>query len=213
MTIYANNLVVNGSFNGTSLHANNIGAGSNAVLNVMSDIAVNGSVLSKGRLEAGSTMYMTMRVTSNVDMGANEHYIVNYDMILDPSASDPVSISAVADYTTIWNWMDGTFTVPVDGLYTLQMQGAFSNSVPDATNGVYYYFRNHAYPNARYAANLQKSPIVYSASSQYLLKGDVIQPTYYSTDSNSVILGNGESYLSFLIPSTVNVTHSNYVRL
>lgn len=203
MTIYTNNLIVHGTFSGSSLHTNNMSSGDTAPINITSDIKVTGNVSTQGRIETGSTLFMTMRVPQDITMRDNEHFIIDTDMILDLSSSDAQSITSIADYTTIWNWENGTFTVPISGLYTLQIQASFENTVPDTLNGVYFYFVSSSYPDARAATNIVKSSIVYTNTSQFLKKGDIIKPVFFSTDKNATIKGNGESYLSFLIPSTL----------
>jgi hypothetical protein len=214
MPIYTNNLVIQGALQDTGLYANTV-TGSNNALTIMSDVAVNGNVFTTGRVDISDTMYMTMRSTSNVLMGGNEHYVTNSDMSLDAQNSDASVLGQMADVYSIWDWNTGKFTVPLDGLYTLQLQGSFSNSpgAEDAINGVYFYYRNHAYPDARSAANMTRSPLVFTSTTQYLLKGDIVQPAFYSTDSNAILYGNGETFLNFLIQNTVSVSHSNYYRL
>lgn len=211
--IYTTNLIVNGTMTG-SVGANTV-SGSNATLEIASDIAVNGSVFSRGRVDTADTMYMTMRASSNVPVPAQEVFVQGTNLLLDDQSSDPRAIARLADVATIWNPADGKFTVPVDGLYTLELQGSFSNNAAavNPKNGVYFYFRNHAHPDARVAASFTKeAELVHTKTTQYLLKGDIIQPTFYSNDPDASLLGNGETYLSFLINNTTSVNHADYYR-
>lgn len=214
MTISANTIIVHGTMDGNTLYANTLSAPeSMGAINVMSDLKVSGNVMSEGRLETGKTIFGTMRAAADFPMLTNEHFITGYDMVLDPNASDAASLMSVMpnqDILSIWDWVNGKFIVPADGFYNLQLQGSFSNTVPDATNGVYWYFRNHEFPNARVAATMSKSPIVYSTTSAFLLKGDVVQPAFYSSDASSVLIGSGETYLSFMLPTTIKPTTAFY---
>jgi len=213
MTIYATSIVVNGTLQGPSISANNVSGSNGTPLNITGDVSVNGSVLTKGRLEFSDTMFLTMRPTSDLPMNGNERIIIGDDMVVDNNTSDATSLSQLADVPNIWDWTTGTFTIPVDGLYNLELQGSFSNVQADAQNGVYWYMRNQAYPEARMAANISRGPLVSSSITRFLLKGDVIQPAFYSSDPESRLLANGETFVSSLIMNTVNVDHSKYYRM
>jgi hypothetical protein len=213
MTIYATSIVVNGTLQGPSISANNVSGSNGTPLNITGDVSVNGSVLTKGRLEFSDTMFLTMRPTSDLPMNGNERIIIGDDMVVDNNTSDATSLSQLADVPNIWDWTTGTFTIPVDGLYNLELQGSFSNVQADAQNGVYWYMRNQAYPEARMAANISRGPLVSSSITRFLLKGDVIQPAFYSSDPESRLLANGETFVSSLIMNTVNVDHSKYYRI
>jgi hypothetical protein len=212
--IYTTNLIVNGTLTG-SVGANTVGT-SNPTLEISSDVSVNGSVFSRGRVDTADTMFMTMRASSNVPVPGQEVFVQGTNLLLDPQSSDARAIGRLADTTSIWNPANGEFTVPVDGLYTLELQGSFSNNAAavNPKNGVYFYFRNHAHPNARVAASFTKeAELVHAKTTQYLLKGDIIQPTFFSNDPDASLLGNGETYLSFLINNTTSVNHDDYFRL
>lgn len=213
MTIYATSIIVNGTLQGPSLSANTVSGSNGAPLNITGDVSVNGSVLTKGRLEFSDTMFLTMRPTADLAMNGNERIITGADMVVDNNASDATSLSQLADVPTIWDWTTGTFTIPVDGLYNLELQGSFSNVQADAQNGVYWYMRNQAHPEARVAANISRGPLVSSSITRFLLKGDIIQPVFYSSDPESQLLANGETFVSSLIMNTVNVDHSKYYRI
>lgn len=213
MSINANTINVQGNLSGKGIYTNNLGSGSTAPLAIATDVNINGSVFSKGRIQYSDTMYLTMRPPQDLPLVTNEHFITGSDMLVDPQTSDASTLSQLTDILAIWNWNNGTFTIPVDGLYTIEIQGSFSNTVPDAVNGVYWYFRNHAHPNARVAANIQRGQVVSASTTRYFLQGDIIQPAFYSSDAGAVILANGESYLSSLIQTTLDVDHSKYYRL
>ena len=94
------------------------------------------------------------------------------------------------------------------------MQGNFSNSIPNAVNGVYYKFLNESHSNTRSAAVISHGDIVSTSTTKFLLAGDTFLPIFYSSDSNSTLLANnGESYIGFSVMATVTPTHSNYVRV
>lgn len=212
--IYTTNLIVNGTMTG-SVGANTV-SGSNSTLEIASDVAVSGSVFTRGRVDTVDTMYMTMRASADVPVPAQEVFVTGSNLLLDDQSSDPRAIARLADVTTIWNPANGEFVVPVDGLYTLELQGSFSNgaTAQNPKNGVYFYFKNHAHPNARVAACFTKdADLVHTKTTQYLLKGDIILPTFYSNDPEAALRGNGETYLSFLINNTTSVNHADYFRL
>lgn len=217
MTIYTNSLVVQGALNGATLHANTLSGASNASsITIMNDIAVHGNVFTNGRMDVSDTMYMTMRAGSNIAIGSGEHFIRGNDMLVDLQSSDPTSISKLTNVSAIWDWTAGKFIVPFDGLYTIELQGSFSNNpaFQNPTNGVYWYFRNQAFPNARVAATMSGRQVAHTSTTRYMLTGDVVQPTFYSNDPDAVLVGGtGESYLAFLITNTVTAAHQNYFRV
>ena len=211
--IYTNNLVISGTLTDTQLYANTVtGSNAGSTINIKGDVAIDGSVLSKGRLEFSDTMFLTMRPAADMAVPAGERIILGDDMAIDAATSDASSLANLADVTSIWNWENGTFTIPVDGLFSLELQGSFSNAQPDAMNGVYWYMKNQAHADARIAANITRSSVVSSASTRFLLKGDIIQPAFYSSDPGAKLLANGETYVSALIVSTNTVDHGKYYR-
>lgn len=215
MPIYANNLVISGTLSGTPLYANTVtGNNEGSSINIKGDVAVEGSLFTKGRIDFSDTMFLTMRPTNDLLIATGERIILGDDMIVDAQCSDASALANLTDVASIWNWENGTFTIPVDGLYNLELQGSFSNSQPDAVNGVYWYLKKQAHANARIAANISRSSqIVSSSSTRFLLKGDVIQPVFYTSDPDAKLLANGETYISSLIVSTNAVDHDKYYRV
>lgn len=219
--IYASNFYITGSMSNIPVYTNNLTPGPGGLSNVTvkSDIVVEGTVKTTGRMDVGNTMYATFRMTSNAAFspGVPELFGVSNMLAYDFTAAD---MSAMSNMTMavprnqIYNQSNGVITVPVSGLYTLQMQGAFSNSMGGVVNGVYYRFLNHSHSNARIAPRMGTGELQSTSVTAYLLAGDLLQPTYYSTDPNAVLVGeNGETFVSFAVHSTVTPTHSNYFRV
>lgn len=216
MTVYANNIYVTGSMCNVPVYANQLASNGYSNLTVGTDLHINGSVYGSGRMDVGSTIYATFRPLSNIPFSGNTA-IGGGNFIYDWTSADMSGMSNITmavPRSNIFNPVTGVITVPVSGLYNLEMQGSFSNSgaASNADNGVYYQFLNFSYSNTRRAAAMTKGSIVSTSTSAFLLAGDMIRPTFYSSDSNAILLASGESYVNFSVMATVTPTHSNYYR-
>lgn len=157
MTIITSNFIVNGTIsNFPALYANTMTAPSLSNIRVESDLDVNGSVFTTKRMDVGSTIFATFRLTSNVQFsGSNEYVSTSNTLPMDMSSTDMsamTGIPMVVPSYQIFNQQNGVITVPTSGIYNLHMQGNFSNSIPNAMNGVYYRFLKESHSNARTAA-------------------------------------------------------------
>lgn len=219
--IFTSNLIVTGTITNIPVYANTLNAPSMSNVSFQSGINVKGSVFSTERIDCGATVYGNFKLNSNQNFQANgpEIYTRSNWFAYDYTSADMSAMSnMVTDMSavyTIINYSTGVIKIPMSGLYNLQIQGRFQNdsSAQNVKNGVYFYFRNYAHCNARISAVMTPNDIVSSSYLGYMLKGDYIQPTFYSNDSNAVLVGNGETYVGFTVLSTVTPTHSNYIRI
>lgn len=217
MTIIANNFYVTGSLCNIPVSANTLASPGFCNLQVVTDMQVRGTIYGTSRLDTGATMFATFRPASNLQFTASQNQNHGGTFRFDWTGSDMSAMTmpmAVAR-SNIINVATGVITVPVSGMYNLEMQGAFSNDMNavNSVNGVYYYFLNQSFNNTRRAAVITKGPVVSTSTAQYLLAGDRIQPMFYSSDSNALLLANGETYIGFSVMCTVTPTHSNYFRV
>lgn len=218
-TITANVFNVTGKLANMTLFTNNIGADGYSNISVSDNLHVGGSVFIDKRMDVGSTIFATFRLTSNVPFTNNELQLTSNEMLFDWMSSDMSSMNGIdmsIPRSNIYNQTTGEITVPVSGLYNLEMQGVFSNNgnVPNLQNGVYYYFKNHPHPTTRVAAKMTSGNIISTSHSAFLLAGDRFVPTFYTNDQSSTLVAtNNETYVSFLLTATVTPTHSNYVRI
>lgn len=218
-TISANVFNVTGQLANMTLFANSLDANGYSNLTVSDNLHVGGSVFVDKRMDVGSTIFATFRLTNDVLFASNELHLTSNEMTIDWTSTDMSSMTNInmsIPRSNIYNPSNGEITVPVSGLYHLEMQGAFSNEggLSNVQNGVYYYFKNHPYPAARVAANMTNGNIISTTHSAFLLAGDRFVPTFYTNDPSSTLLStNGESYVNFLLAATVTPTHSNYVRI
>lgn len=218
--IYASNFILTGSFSNIPVYTNNLTAPEFSNISLQGDVNVNGSVFTNGRMDVGKTIYATFRLNSNLSFdNTNEIHGLSNRYNFDFTSSDMSGMSnmqlAVPPFM-IYNSNNGRVTVPISGLYALEMQGVFQNDPAHSNvqNGVYYKFLNHSYSNARMAASITNGSLVSTSHMAFLLAGDVFCPTFFSNDSNAQLVStNGETYVTFSVAATVTPTHSNYVRV
>lgn len=216
--INANIFTVAGTLRDMTLHANTLGSDGYSNITINDNLRVGGSVFTSQRMDVGTTLFATFIPASNMGFaGKNEvcgwSNMFTFDwMTSDMSGMSNMSLSIPR--SNIYNVATGEITVPVSGLYHLEMQGVFQNGGGNVQNGMYYYFKNHPRPTARIAANMTTHTILSTSHSAFLLAGDRFAPTFYSTDASNVLLqSNGETYVKFVLAATVTPTHSNYVRV
>lgn len=219
MTIYTTTLNVTGQLRDVpNIYANTLSAPAYSNVTINSDMQVNGNMKGTGRLDTGVTMYATFRLNSNISF-SNEEVYGTSRFIPDFTSSDMSGMSNMPMSVgpgQIFNYSTGVVTIPTSGLYSLFMQGSFSNNPlhNPYKNGVYYKFLNMSHSNARIAPSVSDfAPVHHTNYIGYFLAGDKIRPTFYSEDPECVLLGNGETFVSFAILSTVTPTHSNYYRV
>lgn len=218
--IVASNIYVMGTISGMPLYANSIGANNLSNIDVNSDLSVTGSVFTEQRMDCGTTVFATFRQASNISFASSsEIFCSSNTFTMDFTTSDMSGMSImnpVIPLYQVYSFATGRITVPVSGLYNLEMQGSFSNS-PSATNvqnGVYYRFLNHPNPSARVGANFTSGSMVSTSMQVFLLGGDVFLPTFYSNDPNaSLVKNDNETYVKFSVVATVTPQHNNYVRV
>lgn len=217
MGITCNNYITTNSYI-SDVRANSMASpSSNANIVFHNDVEINGSVYSRGRLDMGATVFATFRLASNQPLIANgELYPSSNMLIMDvprTNMADMDTIMSSPSYN-IYNPATGEITIPVNGLYYLQIQGVFQNtpvSLSTHRNGVYFYFRNHTYPNTRVAASIVNSTVVCTSQLVYLLEGDRILPVFYTNDDNATLIATGnETYISFALISTTLLTNRNH---
>jgi len=224
MAIYANTFIITGSNNNIpQVYANSLtpeGTGSN--ININSDVILSGNVVSNKRMDVSKTLFATFRPASNVPFnGSNElHALSNStnNFQLDFTSTDMFGMEDMEmaiPYTSIFDEETGVIHAPFCGFYNLTMQGAFSNdeNMSNVHNGVYYYFPNCAHSNARIAATITNGNIVSTNHTLFLLSNDQVFPTFYTNDSNAVLLNNGETYIGFSFLIGARPQHSNYYRV
>lgn len=218
--IIASNIIVMGTISGIPMYTNNIGANNLSNIDVNSDLSITGSVYTAERMDCGMTMYAMFRQTSNLNFtNSSELFPSSNTFIMDYVSSDMSGMSSMTTVVppqNIYSFATGRITVPVSGLYQLEMQGVFQNSqgATNVENGVYYRFLNHPYPSARIGANFTSGSIVSTSVQMFLLGGDVFLPTFYSNDSGaSLVSTNGETYVKFSVVATFTPQHNNYTRV
>lgn len=218
-TISANVFNVTGQLANMTLFTNSLDANGYSNISVSDNLHIGGSVFVDKRMDVGSTIFATFRLSCNVAFTQNELHLTSNEMAIDWTSTDMSGMSSInmsIPRSNIYNPVTGEITVPVSGLYHLEMQGLFENGsgMSNVQNGVYYYFKNHPYPTARVAAKMTNANIISTSHSAFLLAGDRFVPTFYTSDTSSTLLPtNGETYVNFLLAATVTPTHSNYVRI
>lgn len=218
--IFTSNLVITGTVKDMPVYTNTLAAASMSNISIEGGITVHGSVFSTGRIDYGDTMYGFFRLSSNQSFSnASEIYTQSNWFVYDYTSADMVSMSNVVsdmnELYTLINYQTGVIRIPISGLYHIHIQGKFDNdpNAENVKNGVYFYFKNYTHCNCRLAANISSGDLLSTSHIAYMLRGDLIQPTFFSNDSNAILEGNGETYAGFTILSTITPTHSNYVRV
>ena len=156
-------------------------------------------------MEISTTVHAVLRLASNISFESNEILATNGCLQLDYSESSfagniPLSIPAYE----IYNAANGRVTIPTNGLYTVQIQGSFSNVSNNAVNGVYFRLPNSSTSNARIAGHLTSGNLVSTQLTNFMQAGDVVEPVFYSSDVQSILLANDETYLSWMVPITTS---------
>lgn len=224
MAIYANTFIITGSNNNIpQVYTNTLtpeGASSNISIN--SDVVISGNVLTTKKMGVSKTIFATFRPSSNIEFsGSNEiHALSNATNMfdLDLTSTDMFGMSDMGlaiPYADIFDESNGVIRAPITGFYNLCMQGAFSNdgSLSNVQNGVYYYFPNRSHSNARISASITSANVVSTNHTLFLLSNDQLLPTFYTNDSNAVLLNNGETYVGFTVLMGATPDHSNYYRV
>ena len=208
MTIYTNSFVVTGAAYNTPIYTNSLAMNGYSNMNITSDLFVDGNVYSSGRLDVGATVHATFRLASNTNFGGLFEFSGSSNSFaMDWTASkmtDVMTMPLVVPSSNIYNEDTGIISVPIDGLYSLEMQGSFSNDWDSqVTHGVYYKLLDRPTSNCRVAGNIAQGPLVSTCHVGFLNGGERLLPVFYSSDSNTVIVGdNSETYVSFTLATT-----------
>lgn len=219
--IQTNNLNILGRLENMTLFTNSLDANGYSNITVADNLHVNGNMYTSGRVDVGSTIYATFRLQSNIGFPANEIQCTSNSFIMDWTSTDlsgiqqPIPVKLSVPTSNVFNTTTGEITVPISGLYVIEMQGAFINgeTATNIQNGVYYYFNNLPFPNARVSAQITNGQIASSSHTAFLLGGDHIVPCFYSNDLGAYLdSSKGETYVRFVLTASVTPTHSNYVR-
>lgn len=224
MAIYANTFILTGSNNNIpQVYTNTLtpeGASSNISIN--SDVVISGNIVTRKRMDVAKTIFATFRPSSNITFnGSNElHALSNATNLfnMDMTSTDMYGMNEMGmaiPYQDIFDEETGVIRAPMTGFYNLAMQGAFSNdgSKSNVQNGVYYYFPNRSHASARIAATITSANVVSTSHTLLLLSNDQLLPTFYTNDSNAVLLNNGETYVGFTLLVGASPDHSNYYRV
>lgn len=224
MAIYATTFILTGSNNNIpQVYANNLTPGSNdSNIHFNGDVMLSGNVVATKRMDVAKTIFATFRPLSNIAFnGSNELHALSNDTNLfnmDMTSTDMFGMNEMGlaiPYQDIFDELTGVIRAPISGFYNLAMQGAFSNDGNNSNvqNGVYYYFPNRSHSNARIAATITKANVVSTNHTLFLLSNDQLLPTFYTNDSNAVLLNNGETYVGFTLLVGAKPDHSNYYRV
>lgn len=210
MTIYTNSFIVTGAAYNSPIYTNTLGMNGYSNMSITSDLFVEGDVYSSGRLDVGTTVYATFRLASNTEFGGSNEFSGGGGsaLALDFASSrltDMASMSIAVPSSNIYNDDTGVITVPIDGLYSVEMQGSFSNisDAANAQNGVYYKLLDRVYPDCRIAGNIVRGSLVSTRHMAFLEGGERLLPVFYSSDSNAVLIADAhETYVSFALAAT-----------
>ena len=210
MPIYTNSLVVTGGTYNSPIYTNRLGLIGYSNMTIDSDLRVQGDVYTDGRMDIGTTIHATFRLSSNTSFGGvNELTAASNVFQLDFASTNFVNMQtlpmAVAS-SNIYNSDSGVITVPSSGMYAIQLQGSFSNDsgyegVPQ--NGVYFNLIDSPYPLARVSGNFGNGNIVSTTHMAFLEGGHRFVPTFFSSDSNATLVAaDKETYVSLMIAAT-----------
>lgn len=221
MGIYTTNFIVAGTMGSSMpIYTNTMSASNFSNVSIDSDVRISGDIYSTGRLDVGRTIFTTFRLSSNIEfaqVGGTEVYPLSNLFVMDMTHTDVISMAGMqmaVPQSNVYNQNTGQITVPVSGLYSIQMQGSFSNTVPDAVNGVYLYLQNRTHSNVRVAPMTSQGPLISTSFMSFMLGGDTLLPTYYSSDPNAVLVGaQGETFVSYSVAATFTPLHNNYPRV
>lgn len=220
MPIYCTNFYTN-TLSGYSIYANTLSSSNTSNINIGSDLRVDGDVYSSGRMDSTTTIFANFRLTSNQSFSASpEIFATSNTFMMDFTNTNMTgmdTMNRVVANSNVYNQNTGVITVPVSGLYYLEMQGSFAND-PNASNtirnGVYYKFLNQTNANSRIAAAISASSVVSTNHIAFLLGGDKFKPIFYSNDPTASLLStNGETYVSFTVLGTVSPNLDNFTRI
>lgn len=224
MAIYATTFIISGSNNNIpEVYTNSLTPeGANSNININSDVIISGNMLTTKKMAVSKTIFATFRPQSNIPFnGSNElHALSNptNTFNLDLTSTDMFGMNDMGlaiPYTEIFDESNGIIRAPITGFYNLTMQGSFSNdaNTSNVLNGVYYYFPNRSHSNARIGASITTANIASTSQTVFLLSNDQLLPTFYTNDSNAVLLNNGETYVGFTVLMGATPDHSNYFRV
>lgn len=222
MPIYANTFTVTGTVANIPVYANLLGMNGYSNLSVQSDLHVDGNVYSQGRLDFGSTTYVSLYPTLGCNItfgGLNERTMGSNAMNFDLTTTNIDYINSMnlaVQPTQVLDSNLGVIYMPTTGLFAIQLQASFSNSPTFSgtpVNGVYFKLPDSVHPNARVCPNFTPGDLVSTTFVSFLQGGTRIVPTFYSNDSNAVLMANNdETFVRFNVISTVTLpTHSNIV--
>lgn len=200
------------------IFANTLSSSNLSNISIESDLRVTGDIYTEGRMDIGNTIFTTFRLSSNVSFAdhavASEVFATSNTFMIDFTHTDVTGMNGMTlaiPPADIYNEDTGVITVPMNGLYSIQLQGSFSNSTEPAVNGVYVYLQNHSHSNARVAAITSPGPLISTSFMSYLLGGDRILPTFYSNDPNAFLISDsGETFVSYSVAATTSPKSTYY---
>lgn len=216
MPVYATTVNIMGTVSGLPIYANTLSPNTLSNVSVNSDMRVTGDIFTTGLVDVKSSMYATFRLASNVDFTTPELIpSTTLSLDYDATAGDLSTISrlplVLPNPDNFNDFTAGYITLPVSGMYNIQVQGAFTNdpAKTDVKNGVYMKFLNRSHPNARLAADFSAAELVSTTFTCYLNAGDQLQPIFYSNDPLATLVAtNGETYVTFTVVTTNTQTPS-----
>ena len=205
MTIYTNSFTITGAAYNSPIYTNILGMNGYSNMTIDSDLHVGGNVFSSGRFDVSTTVAAIFRLTSNVSFETSNVYSDTTNTFsLDFLSSDIGEMSnlpMVIPSSNIYDPNTGIITIPMNGLYNLEMQGSFSNSTQAQTqNGVWYKLIDATYPDVRVSANISQGALLAANHMAFLQGGQRVLPEFYSSDSNATLVAdNNETYVSFTL--------------
>ncbi len=215
MGIVCNNFYTN-SASCQDIYANAFSSNQSSNIEFHADIDVKGDVYSKGRVDTALTIFACYRLTSNVLFQGSELFPSNNMFDMDIPRTNTYGLNTIAQSNLYLDNVTGKITLPVNGLYSLMIQGVFINTPASQTshrNGVYFYFTNQAYPQARVMANVVNSTVVSTSYTGYFLAGDQVLPAFYTNDDNVTLVGNAnETFVALSLLQTTTPDKTKYHR-